>query len=44
MAFYIFISCSGYSLEVFHEHKQCLLKEEAVMNLGTSKLIVRCFL
>lgn len=46
MAFYISLYCSGYSLEVFHEPKQCILKDEATTNihLGTCKLIVKCFL
>lgn len=46
MKFYLSVSHSGYSLEVFDELKQCILREEAMMNiyLRTSKLIVRCFL
>lgn len=41
MAFYIYLYCSGYSLEVFHEPKQCILKDEAIMNihLGACKLL-----
>lgn len=38
MRLYISLSHSGYSLEVFDEMKQCILREEAMINIYLGNL------